>query len=254
MTTYTPLIQHAVESWKKRSGGILPDLRAALIDMDGTLYDSMRNHTASWYRLMTGLGVDCTRDEFYLYEGCTGADTIRRLWRRQFATEPDEGFIKELYHRKTQYFNELPRAGVMPGARRMIAALREAGIDTVLVTGSGQPSVLGRLDADFPDAFPEYKRVTARNVTHGKPDPEPYLLGMKLAGVKPRQAMVVENAPVGVLAGVRSGAFTAAVTTGPIPRCEFERAGADIIVGSMEEFADMLPALIDALKNNSNTQ
>lgn len=27
--------------------------RAALIDMDGTLYDSMKNHTRAWHRLMT---------------------------------------------------------------------------------------------------------------------------------------------------------------------------------------------------------
>ena len=41
--------------------------RAALIDMDGTLYDSMPNHTKAWYRLMTEAGVACTPEEFYLY-------------------------------------------------------------------------------------------------------------------------------------------------------------------------------------------
>ena len=50
-------------------------ITAALCDMDGTLYDSMSRHSAAWFRLMTELGVECERDEFYLYEGMTGANT-----------------------------------------------------------------------------------------------------------------------------------------------------------------------------------
>lgn len=249
MTDYSTLIRPAIEHWRLRSGADSgPAVKAALIDMDGTLYDSMGNHTASWYRLMTEQGVDCTREEFYLYEGCTGADTIRRLWQRQFGFVPDDDFVRELYHRKTQYFNELPPVEPMPGAQLMVEELRRAGIDTVLVTGSAQPSVLSRLDADYPGAFPDGRRITARDVTRGKPDPEPYLLGMKLAGVAPAEAMVIENAPVGALAGVRSGAFTVAVTTGPIPRHEFESVGADLILDSMPHFAAILPQLIESMK------
>jgi beta-phosphoglucomutase-like phosphatase (HAD superfamily) len=43
-------------------------LKAALIDMDGVLYDSMKGHTAAWYRMACELGIECTRDEFYAYE------------------------------------------------------------------------------------------------------------------------------------------------------------------------------------------
>lgn len=246
----TDIIAEAVTHWQRRTSLGQPSLRAALIDMDGTLYDSMGNHTASWKRLMTEQGIECTREEFYLYEGCTGADTIRRLWKRQFDHCPDDDFVKGLYHRKTQYFNCLPRVMPMRGAGRMVNSLREAGIDTVLVTGSGQPSVLERLDTDFPGAFPPDRRVTAQNVTHGKPDAEPYLKGMKMAGVEPSEAMVIENAPIGVLAGVRSGAFTVAVMTGPIERKEFEAVGADLIIESMPTFADMLPDIINRLQRN----
>lgn len=246
------IIEESVARWKSRTGESSSNLRAALIDMDGTLYDSMKNHTASWYRLMTEQGIDCTREEFYLYEGCTGADTIRRLWNRQFHVTPDEDVIKELYHRKTVYFNGLPRVEPMPGAVAMIDTLRREGIDTLLVTGSGQPSVLERLDKDFPGTFPPERRVTARNVTHGKPDPEPYLKGMQMAGVIASEAMVIENAPIGALAGVRSGAFTVAVMTGPIARQEFEAVGADFIISSMPEFVSLLPQLINALRNEKH--
>ncbi len=74
---------------------------AALIDMDGTLYDSMVNHTAAWHRLATELGIEATRDEFYLYEGMTGAATIRKLFRRQFNRDVSDEECQRLYRLKT---------------------------------------------------------------------------------------------------------------------------------------------------------
>lgn len=223
------------------------DARAALIDMDGTLYDSMRNHTAAWHRLISELGIPCTRDEFYLYEGRTGADTIEMFISRGFHRHATDEEISRLYHLKTLYFAELPPVPPMPGALEMVTTLRDAGLQRVLVTGSGQNSLISRLDSDFPGLFPTDRRITSRDVTHGKPDPEPFLRAMDLAGVTPSQSIVIENAPLGVLAGHRSGAFTIAVTTGPIPYSEMQAAGADIIFPSMEEFARSLPALLHAV-------
>ena len=237
----------ALERWKARTGNESFHLKAALIDMDGTLYDSMRNHTASWYRLMTELGVDCTQDEFYLYEGMTGAATITKLWQRQLHRDPEPELITELYHRKTVYFNELPKAPTIDGAIEMTHALMDAGVKTILVTGSGQPSVLDRLDVEFKGIFPPGHRVTARDVTKGKPFPEPYLKGMQLAGVKAFEAIAIENAPIGIESAVAAGAFTIAVTTGPIPRNEFVNKGADLIFDSMRDLAAAMPEIIETL-------
>lgn len=55
--------------------------------------------------------------------------------------------------------------------------------------------------------------VTADDVTTGKPDPAPYLLGARLLGVDPARCLVVEDAPSGLLAGSLAGAATLAVTT-----------------------------------------
>ena len=87
-------------------------------------------------------------------------------------------------------------------------------------------------------------RITSADVTRCKPHPEPYLRGMALAGTAPASTIVIENAPLGVKSGHDAGAFTVAVTTGPIPRSGMEKAGADIIFPSMEAFADALPLLL----------
>lgn len=86
--------------------------------------------------------------------------------------------------------------------------------------------------------------MTAADVRHGKPDPEPYLMGLTKAGCEAWQAIVVENAPLGVEAGFRAGCFVCAVATGPIPQEALREAGADLVFASMPEFAAALPILI----------
>ncbi len=226
--------------------------KAALIDMDGTLYDSMKNHTAAWHRMISELGIPCSREEFYLYEGRTGISTINLLFNRHFGHDADPEEAKRLYKIKTEYFAELPPVMPMPGAQEMTGILRDAGIKRVLVTGSGQNSVISRIDTDYPGIFPDDMRITSRNVTHGKPHPEPFIKAMQLARVSPSQSIVIENAPLGVEAGNRAGAFTIAVTTGPIPREEFEKAGAAVIFPSMQDFADRLPGLLLSLLTVTN--
>lgn len=214
--------------------------KAALIDMDGVLYDSMPGHTLAWKRMMDGIGVNIDRDEFYLYEGMTGQATIEYLLKRERGEECTPERAEELYAIKSRYFKEMGPARLMQGADRMLAALGRAGLRRVLVTGSGQASLFEALDRDYPGVFEDGFRVTAHDVIHGKPAPEPYLRGAERAGAKPEECIVVENAPLGVRAGKAAGAFTVAVMTGPIPREAFEKEGADMIFASMEEFADYL--------------
>lgn len=218
--------------------------RAALIDMDGTLIDSMRSHAAAWKRMTDREGLSVPQDEFYLYEGMTGRATIQMLWKRDKGYVPTDEEADELYAVKGGYFNEMPKVPVMPGAAQMLRTLMAEGITRVLVTGSKQLSSLNRLDDDFPGAFPHNLRVTATDVAHGKPSPEPYLKAMEMASVKPEQSIVIENAPLGVESGARSGAFVIAVTTGPIPASAMTTAGAHLVFPTMPSLAAAIQCII----------
>ena len=69
----------------------------------------------------------------------------------------------------------------MRGADLMLDILMKAHIRRILVTGSAQASLLDALNHDYPGAFDAAGRVTAHDVKHGKPAPEPYLRGLELA-------------------------------------------------------------------------
>lgn len=223
-------------------------IKTALIDMDGVLYDSMKYHTRAWKKLADDLNIPATEEEFYLYEGMTGKGTINLLYNRAFGKGVDDDEAKRLYAIKAQYFTEVGAVETMPHADRMLNTLRDNGLNRVLVTGSGQASILERVNRDYPGIFDEDKRVTAHDVKNGKPHPEPYLQGMMKAECSAQECIVIENAPLGIQAGKAAGCFVIGITTGPIPREKMTEAGADIVFDSMAEFADALPELLEAFK------
>ena len=239
-------LQQTIAEYLKFTGHKGFDINAALIDCDGVLYDSMKNHTLAWVKLMKKNGIKCTRDEFYAMEGMTGSEIIKMKFKSGAGKNITDDEARALYGVKTRYFKELGEAPVMPGAVRVLETLKAAGVERVLVTGSQQDVLLQRIESDFPDLFGEVK-VTGHDVRHGKPNPEPYLKGMSKSGNKSNQCIVIENAPLGVQAGHAAGCFTIGVTTGPIPEKDLHKAGADIVYKSMDELADALPGLLVAL-------
>lgn len=209
--------------------------------MDGVLYDSMPFHSKAWHQLFTEMGVkNSNPDEYYLYEGMTGADTIGMILKRELDLDTTLEERKEIYERKARLFRNCGEKKLMPGAAEMLEGIKNLGLTTVLVTGSAQSNLLDGIENDYPGYFPKERRVTALDVNNGKPHPEPYLRGLQKAGVKPEEAIVIENAPLGVRSGKAAGCFTIAVTTGPIPESVFEKEGADLIFPDMKSFAQWL--------------
>ncbi len=222
----------------------LKNKKVALIDMDGVIYDSMKYHVRAWQQIVDELNIPFQGEDIYVYEGMVGTEIINMIYRKATGKGISKEKAQELYNRKSKLFREIGHNDPMPGTARMLKALERAGIRRVLVTGSAQHTLLDSINADFPGAFNSGDRITALDVTHGKPDPEPYLKGLALAGVKADEAIVIENAPLGVHAGKGAGIFTIAVTTGPVPKDLFEKEGADIIFPSMPDFASVLEAII----------
>lgn len=242
-------IQEAVQSYLSLSGYPYINLKAVLFDMDGVLYNSMPHHSRAWQQTMQEYGYSCTYEEFFLHEGRTGRDTINLLTQREFGREATSQEITEIYERKSYLFGTFNQGEVMPFAKTMVETVQKTGLDIVLVTGSGQRSLLDKLEESFPNAFMPEKMITAYDVVHGKPNPEPYLKGLKKAGfLQPHQALVVENAPMGVQAAADAGIFTVAVNTGPISEKTLYDSGADIVFSSVEEFVKSWDALYGTIQ------
>lgn len=227
------------------------DLRAFLFDMDGVLYDSMPAHEQSWQQTMEEFNVKTTKPmEFYLHEGRTGRSTINIIFQREFGRNATDEEIEKIYGRKTELFSRYNTGKIIPGAREVLELVKASGLLPVLVTGSGQPSLLDKLEEDFPGIFTPATMVTAFDVKFGKPHPEPFLMGLKKAGnLRPNQAIVIENAPLGTEAAHKAGIFVIVVNTGPLPDSVLKEAGADLILDSMITLKEKLPEIFSIIQS-----
>ena len=212
--------------------------KAVLFDMDGVLYDSMKNHSESWHKAMAHYGLNMSRDDAYMYEGMRGVETIKLLARQQWGKELSEEEAQEMYAEKSRCFNNCNPAGVMNGVKELMRKIKACGLKIVVVTGSGQRTLLDKLEKDFEGLVTKELMITAFDVKHGKPNPEPYIRGMEKADIKAWEGIVVENAPLGVRAAVAAGLFTVAVNTGPLPDSKLLDEGADMIYPDMPTFND----------------
>lgn len=236
-------ILEAISKYNHRNGVSL-QFKALLSDMDGVLYNSMPFHAKAWAEAMKEEGIECEAIEFYAHEGRTGKGTINIYFNKYKNREATEEEVQRIYSAKAQRFVECGEALPMQGAQSAMQMIKESGRTIVLVTGSGQKSLLQKLSHHYPGIFTPETMVTAFDVTKGKPHPEPYLMGLKKAGVEPYEAIVLENAPLGVEAASAAGVFTIAVNTGPLSEEELYKAGADIVYPDIEAFINDMKKIL----------
>ncbi len=232
------MFSHTIEQFVQRNHypGFAP--RAVLFDMDGVLFDSMRGHATAWVRAMREMDLPFTELDAYMNEGQTGHATINNVFLKKYGREATEEEKQHVYQLKSDYFDDCGTPDPMPFAFELLQKLKARGLQRVVVTGSGQPSLLSRLEHSFPGMFERDKMVTAFDVQYGKPHPEPYLMGLKKTGLQPWEVVAVDNAPLGVESASAARLFTVGLNTGPLPPQVLADAGADIILGGMKDLYD----------------
>jgi sugar-phosphatase len=199
---------------------------AVLFDMDGTLVDSTPAVIRSWLRWAGEEGVDPRRLQGR--HGVPSAVVIAGLL-------PAERVAASVARIEAIEVADTADLTVLPGAAEALRALDGAGV-TAIVTSCTEPLAKVRIDASAlaaPDVV-----VTASDVEHGKPAPDPFLVAARRLGVDPRDCLVVEDAPSGLEAARAAGCATLAVTT-TTPREELE---AEAVVGTL---ADVRFRLVD---------
>ena len=228
-------MEEIIQQYLERNGFRVFCPKAVLFDMDGVLYDSMSNHAYAWHTAMKQCGMQMDESEAYLYEGMRGVETIKLKAREQWNRELSDEEAQQMYNIKSQVFAQCSPAKKMAGVEALMQEMQRCGLRLGVVTGSGQRTLLDHLEQEFAGLLHRELMVTSFDVSHGKPSPEPYLAGLKKMGVNPWEAIVVENAPLGIRAAVAAHIFTIAVNTGPLPNQQLTDEGANLIFRNMSE-------------------
>ena len=217
--------------------------RAYFFDMDGVLFDSMPNHAIAWEEVMKKHDLPFTAYDCYVNEGRTGESVIREaMWnaRNRDAT-PDE--IEQIYTEKSNYFTMLEqqaggRTPTVEGVADVLRYVESCGNQIWVVTGSGMRTLLDNLNNVLPAVFQRDRMITAFDVVHGKPDPEPYLKAWERSGLPKEQCVVIENAPLGIRSGKAAGLTVFAVNTGILTREDLSQA--DQVFDNMRDLLTFL--------------
>lgn len=188
--------------------------RAICFDLDGVLIDSMPLHAEAWQHAGKKLGLAIHKRFIYEHEGEPGSMTARLLFG---AKKNRAGKFRKLLLAKEDYFRKQAKRIRMH--KELVASLRwlnARGIPLALVTGTSWSEVHRVVSKPILRQFKAI--ITGDRVKRGKPNPDPYLAAFKALRVKPRQAVVVENAPYGIESARRAKAGYVVAFSSSLPK------------------------------------
>jgi len=187
-------------------------LKAILFDLDGTLTDTDSAHFLVWQQLLIqyDLAVDLA---FYKKQisGKTNAKIIRDILPNFSQFE-----ALQLAETKEQRFRDRATLERLSGLDRLLTLCRSHAIRRAVVTNAPRANADHMLQALglMTDDYAEFETIVlAEDLPRGKPNPDPYLEGLRRLGVAPEVAIAFEDTPTGVRAAVAAGLTTIGVRT-----------------------------------------
>jgi sugar-phosphatase len=191
---------------------------AILFDLDGVLVDSTRAVDREWREWARRKGVDGDA-VMAIAHGVRTIEVIRRV-------APHLDADAEAWEIENEEASDQQGVRVMPGAEALVNSIPE-GRWGVVTSGT---RLLASARLRFCGLPVPKVLVTADDVEHGKPHPEPYLKGAERLGFKPADCLVIEDAPAGIQSA-RAGGFKVVGITSTYPASKL--SGADAVVSGL---------------------
>jgi HAD superfamily hydrolase (TIGR01509 family) len=187
------------------------EVRAAILDIDGTLLLSNDAHARAFVDAAAemGIGVD-----FEIVRSLIGMGSDK-LVPKAFGFEAESEMGKRLDELKGKFFREryLPGLKPAPGARPLLERMREEGLRLVVATSAGKNDLKLLLDAAGVRDLIE-DATSAGDVKSSKPDPDVVLAALKATGEPPEAVVMLGDTPYDIEASNRAGVRIIAVRCG----------------------------------------
>ena len=170
-------------------------MKGLIFDLDGVLVDSMPTHYKGWkiaFDETTSLQVD--ERSIYLLEGMRGEDLVEEIFKKYSYTDLSK--TKEVLLRKDEIFRSM--MNVKP-YDKVNEILRQLKCTKGIVSGSAKQDVVSIIDRCLQKDLIDIV-LTGDDIAQGKPNPEGFNLFLQRTKLNPLDALVIENAPLGVQA------------------------------------------------------
>jgi len=181
-----------------------------IFDMDGVVVDNHQWHFEAYVEFGKRHNLNITREQFGSYFGITNHMIMKSLFGEDISEENIVAFGKE----KESIYRELYRPFIKPvdGLPAFLKYASECGIPVALATAAPADNVKFTLRATGLEKY--FSEITdASMVSHGKPDPEVYLVTAAKLGVQPSDCIVFEDSIPGILSARNAGMRVIGVAT-----------------------------------------
>ncbi|MHC4758081.1 MAG: HAD family hydrolase [Planctomycetota bacterium] len=192
---------------------------AVIFDFDGVITDTEILHLRSFNKVLEQFNIEIPLREYYKkYLGYSDIDCLKAVSER-YQLDLNTDKIYELIHEKSQIFEEIAisESKIIDGVLEFLTVLRENNIPMAICSGALLVEIELILDdANLRSYFDVI--VSAEQVKKGKPDPEGFLLSLKMLNemhhnnLKADSCVVVEDSHWGLEAAKKAGMHTLAVT------------------------------------------
>lgn len=208
--------------------------RVFIFDMDGVIVDSMPYHFISWYEALRPFGVRVSCIDVYAREGAKW-DKALKFFLSKSDIIPSKEILEKIYSDHKKIFKKVFKRYFIQDSFELIKKIKQKGFKLALVTGTNAKRVKKILPKNIYSVFD--KIITGDDVKMGKPHPEPYLKAAKALKTKPKECVVIENAPYGIESAKKAGMFCVAVTTS-LPK-EY-LAAADLVIDKLQQVSSLI--------------
>jgi HAD superfamily hydrolase (TIGR01509 family) len=202
--------------------------QAIVLDLDGTLVDTVGTRIEAWQAAFAERGLTVERERLEPMIGMDG----RRLAAE--ITGGDEQ-AEEIDRRAGELFDERNRSPrPLPGAREVLGRLDAAGITWAIATSSRAEQVAASVAAL--ELAHQPRIIDGSAVQHAKPAPDLLLLAAQRLGSAPEATWCVGDSTWDMRAAVAAGMWAIGVTAGAAVSADALReAGAEVVIGSLDE-------------------
>ncbi|MFA5087507.1 MAG: HAD family phosphatase [Candidatus Omnitrophota bacterium] len=185
-------------------------VKAVIFDMDGVITNTMPDHYRAWKIVLRKFGLNVNYYDIYTREGQTGIHSLKEIFAA-YGMNCSDRQLRQIVREKEILFKKIVRTRFIPGARSFIRALCRRRIRLALVTGTSRHELHEILPSSIYRLFEV--TVTGSDVKKGKPDPEPYRRAIRHLKIQPRDAVAIENAPLGIRSARKAGLECLALET-----------------------------------------
>ena len=202
----------------------MPAGPAFLIDLDGTLVDSVYQHVLAWREALESVGIELSVWRIHRRIGMSGGLFVNALFRETGRELRAEQAAKIRQVHGEAYARMVKQIRPLPGARELLVYLTRMGVPWAIGTSGRMESAKPTLDMlDIPGNVPV---ITRDQVEYAKPDPDLFVAGAQRLGVRVEDSVVVGDSVWDLLAARRARALGVGLLSGGYGEEELERAGA----------------------------